>query len=351
MNEEAGDSMNEPNVGLVVIGKNEGKRLERALQAIVAQGLRAVYVDSGSTDGSVEVARNLGCEVVELDLARAFTAARARNTGYAKLCKVHPTLEFVQFIDGDCELNSDWIKNALQQMHNDPQAAAVGGRCREKFPDASIYNRLIDVEWNTPVGEATACGGNVLLRAAAFNEVGGFNEEFAAGEEPEMCLRMRRAGWRIWRIDAEMVLHDADITTWKQWWMRSKRSGVAYAQGAWTHGLGTERYNLRDCARIWFWALALPTGVALLAFVNPLASGCLAIGAYGTLLFRLMRERLKKGDGPGFALRYSFYTIAAKLPQLTGQFEFLLSRRSRVIDHRSAGVRSKKENDEVQATS
>ncbi len=326
------------NVGVVVIGKNEGVRLHRSLASIHKQSLPTVYVDSGSSDGSVAFAKQLGCEVIELNMERPFTAARARNTGARRLLSANSQLEYVQFIDGDCEMDSDWIDAALAQMAKVPNAAAVGGRCREKFPNATIYNRIIDAEWDTEVGEAKACGGNVLLRAEAFLDVGGFDEAFAAGEEPEMCLRLRERGWTIWRIDAEMVLHDADITAWKQWWQRSKRSGVAFAQGAWTHGGNAERYNVRDCARIWFWAGALPLGAVALNPVTAGASSLGAVGGYGILLTKLIRERLSKGDPLRIATAHALFNLGAKFPQLQGQIEFLRRRKSAVIDHRNAGT-------------
>ena len=76
-------------------------------------------------------------------------------------------------------------------------------------PEASVYNRLCDFEWDTPVGDAEACGGDFLARAAAFGSVGGFDERMIAGEEPELCYRLRRGGWRIHRADHAMTLHDA----------------------------------------------------------------------------------------------------------------------------------------------
>ena len=63
-----------------------------------------VYVDSGSNDGSVQRARHLGADVIELDMRVPFTAARARNVGFRRLREISPDIEYVQFVDGDCEL-------------------------------------------------------------------------------------------------------------------------------------------------------------------------------------------------------------------------------------------------------
>src|SRR5262249_31855539 len=157
-----------------------------------------VYVDSGSSDGSVELARSLAADVVELDASRPFTAARARNTGFERALLRNPNLQFVQFVDGDCELAPRWLATAQPAMAGDPSLAAVFGRLRERHPEQSIYNRLCEIEWNLVApGPADACGGNALFRAAAFRDAGGFDAELPAGEEGELCLRLRRAGHTI----------------------------------------------------------------------------------------------------------------------------------------------------------
>src|SRR5690606_7009146 len=160
-------------LGVVTIGRNEGERLRRGLEALrrlLPEATPIVYVDSGSTDGSVAMARSLGVEVVELDMSTPFTMARGRNAGYEHLTRAHPDIEFVQFIDGDCELVEGWIERALQKFEEDSRIGVVSGRRRERFPEASIYNQLADVEWNTPIGEVKYCHGDAMMRIAAFDE-------------------------------------------------------------------------------------------------------------------------------------------------------------------------------------
>ena len=105
-------------VGVVAIGRNEGERLKRCLTAAVAQAGHVVYVDSGSTDGSVAFAQSLGVEVVvlEVDSAKPFTAARARNAGFHRLIEIAPDLAFVQFVDGDCELVEGYIAQGARRI-------------------------------------------------------------------------------------------------------------------------------------------------------------------------------------------------------------------------------------------
>ena len=184
--------MNSPPVtGAVIIGRNEGDRLRLCLESVLTQIAHVVYVDSGSSDNSVENARSAGAEVVELDMSTPFTAARARNAGLAALTQSHE-IDFVQFVDGDCVLHEGWIAHAVEFLSEHSDAGVAFGRLRERFPDASIYNRMCDWEWNSPVGITKSCGGIALMRVAALNDVEGFDPSLIAGEEPELRVRLRR---------------------------------------------------------------------------------------------------------------------------------------------------------------
>ena len=231
-------------IGFVVIGRNEGTRLEPSLKSVLSISNRVIYSNSASTDGSPELAAKLGAIVVTLPADGQLSAARGRNAGYAELKKRFPECDAVQFLDGDCILQPGWIDAALTFLREHPKVAVVCGRRFEAFPDASIYNALCDQEWNTPIGEATECGGDALMRAEAFDQVGGYRPTLRAGEEPEMTARMRAAGWKIWRIDAPMTEHDAKILTLRQWWQRTQRGGYGFAQ-AWQATRGSSAAPLR----------------------------------------------------------------------------------------------------------
>ena len=220
------------------------------------------------TDDSVAWAKSQGVDVVELDVSCGFTAARARNAGFRRLMELEPELAFVQFVDGDCELISSWPARALEFLHDHPQVCAVFGRRREQHPERSIYNRICDAEWDVPIGEARSCGGDVMMRTAALAGVGGYRDDLIAGEEPELCVRLRAAGWSIWRIDGEMTLHDAAILRFGQWWRRNVRSGYAFALGSHLHGAPPERLWVWESRRAWIWGVGIPVvaGMSAMAF-------------------------------------------------------------------------------------
>lgn len=312
------DAARPPVIDAVAIGRNEGARLIRCLESLERAGLRhVVYVDSGSSDASVAEARARGAIVVRLDMERPFTAARARNAGVEALPRGPEAADLIQFIDGDCTLDPGWIPQGAAFLRDHPRAAVACGRLREIAPEASVYNRLIDREWDTPVGLTRACGGIALFRAAAFHAAGGFDAGLIAGEEPELCLRLRRAGWQIWRLDAEMARHDAAMHRFGQWWRRARRGGYAYALGAALHGASAERHNVAPMRRALLWGLGVPAAAILgAALVHPLLLGLL-------LAWPLQVLRLWRRDGDGL---HALFLTLGKLPEALGVLEYALGR-------------------------
>jgi len=366
-------------VGFVAIGRNEGERLRRCLLSIPRSTGRTVYVDSGSVDGSIELARRLGAEVVELDASVPFTAARARNAGIAQLLEAprgdaarsvarddasnsHPfgcstpsgvpqrlavvrsgsrrlaaapagdPVEFVLVLDGDCELVPGFVEAALRVMIEETRTAVVCGRRRERHREFSIYNALCDMEWNTPVGDAEACGGDALVRVAAFREVGGYEGSIIAGEEPELCLRLRRHGFGVRRIDCDMTLHDAAMTRFSEWWRRAVRAGHAYAELYALH-----RHWGREVRSMVFYAFVVPV-IAVAA--APATSGLsLALFAAHALLYlRVARHRRRAGDRRRDAALYALFCVIAKFAHLAGALRYamnrLFRRRAAIIEYK-----------------
>ena len=326
-------------IGIVVVGQNEGDRLHRALSSTLTANRQVIYVDSGSTDHSVALAKSLGVEVVELDPKYALTAARAYNCGVKHLQQLAPSVEFVQFLDGDCELVADWLDSAFATMERDSAIAVICGRRREEFRNRNIFHRLIDMEWNTRIGELTECGAEGLMRLSLFNEVGGFNETLIAGDEPELCLRLRRAGGKVIRIDADVSLHDVRMSHVGQWWTRTLRNGYSIAENAWRYGTAQEQFCLKQSLSIWLWALVIP-GLAIAAALPTQGLSLVALLLlYSFQTYRVARYRnLAHGDAHPDAWLYGLFCILGKLPELQGQIKFwlrlALGRRRGIVEYK-----------------
>lgn len=311
-------------VGIVVIGRNEGERLKGCLRSI--GGYPCVYVDSGSSDGSLEFARSINVLCVELDMAMPFTAARARNAGFGALMLHIPDLRYVMFVDGDCEIQPGWVEKAASALTADVDVAGVCGRRRERYPNSSIYNRLCDIEWSTPVGVTESCGGDALYRVDALQQVGGFDPSFIAGEEPELCFRLRQAGYKIHRLDAEMTLHDADMFTFRQWWKRAERSGYAFFLNARKHGGSAEKFKRREVFSIFFWAAATLGLILLTAVTGSLLPLFTMLAVFCLQVVRIAgrSHRVREHFGRRATYQYAGFVMLAKVPQCIGILKAML---------------------------
>ena len=319
-----------PTCGIVIIGRNEGDRLRICLGSVIPTGQPVVYVDSGSVDGSAAFARSRGCVVVELDPALPFTAARARNEGFARLTSEFGELNYVQFIDGDCELQPGWLDRGTTYLDGSSETFVVCGRVTERHPEASVYNRLCAIEWRMPLGEIRACGGIFMTRVAAFKAVSGFRPEVVAAEDDDLCLRLRETGGRIIHLDADMVLHDAAMMTFGSWWKRAKRSGYAFAQGHRLHGRRTtdDQHFLRNYRSIWFWSVGLPA-LALLPAWPTGGVSLVLLAAIPLQMVRVARHERSFNTSWRDALLFGIFTIAFKVPALLGVFEYRWRRHGR----------------------
>ena len=335
-------------LGVIAIGRNEGERLRRCLESTVGRGLPVVYVDSNSNDGSPELAQSMGADVLHLDLSQPFSAARARNAGFERLLRTNPDLRFVQFVDGDCEIVPGWIDRARSELDMRADVAVVCGRRRERFPHASVYNRLADMEWDTPIGETSSCGGDSLMRVGPFQESGGFDPSVAAGEEPELCQRLRGKGWKILRIDAEMTLHDSAMLHWSQWWRRSVRSGYGAMDVA--SRFGSEGLFTAQVRSARAWGIGLPLAALLAAGL-----GSIFFGVEGAIVFALLiivvlplqmlriaiRQR-RRSKSLFDAVAYGILMMLGKWAYLIGELKYRRDRRSgrntRLIEYKSVST-------------
>jgi GT2 family glycosyltransferase len=319
--------------GAVAIGRNEGQRLRLCLKSLSA-ARALVYVDSGSTDGSVQWARDHGVIVVELDRNLPFTAARGRNAGFRRLRKIAPDLLYVQFADGDCELVKGWVEHATSFLDSHIDVGAVFGRLRERHPERSVYNWLCDREWDRPAGEVRSCAGNVMMRVDAFCAVGGYRDDVIAAEEDELCIRLRAEGWRIWGLDADMALHDASMMHFGQWWRRTLRSGYGFALGAYLHGASAEQHFVWESRRAWIWGIWLPLACLALG----LMFGPWGWAAWLIYPLQISRQTVRNPGPMRDRALLALFQVLARFAEALGQIRFmrdrLVGRQAQLIEHK-----------------
>ena len=310
-----------PSMSIVVIGRNEGERLVRCLESVRAadypsERIELIYVDSDSTDDSCAVAERFGAKVIRIKPDRPCAAA-GRNAGLRAVSH-----ELVHFLDGDTILNPPWLRKAVQAIA-DPTVACVFGRREEMSPQATIYNFWAHYDWYVPPGPAASCAGDALFKREALTWAGGFDESLIAGEEPDLCYRIRSGrGLTILSLDEPMTQHDMNMTRFGQYWKRCMRSGHAYAEVGRRHpGLGTWR---RARWRNLLYAGGLPA-VGVLSIVSrswwPLAFAV----AWVTLAItrNAIRWHKQVGSMRG-AVLYSSHHYLCKFPAALGQCSYWL---------------------------
>ena len=332
-------------ISVVVIGRNEGPRLVRCLESVRQANwghaqYELLYVDSRSTDDSVNAAQVMGATVMVLEDASP-CASKARNLGWQAASG-----EFVLFLDGDTELHPDFVQQALQTL-KESRLCAVWGHRRESRPTQSLYTRVLDLDWIYPTGRTLYFGGDVLVRRSALTEVNGFDPSLKAGEEPEMCARLRAAGWEIEHIDAPMTQHDLAVNTFRAYWLRAYRSGIAYAEVAhrmrakgdilWQHESKRDfRHGVLFLLSPLLLACAAWLDVRLLLVMLALA---LMLG------FRTARRCAWKAPGQWtLCMLYAVHTHFQKIPALFGQLKWQHAHRNQAdvsfVDYKSESQRN-----------
>jgi cellulose synthase/poly-beta-1,6-N-acetylglucosamine synthase-like glycosyltransferase len=331
-----------PVVSVVIIGRNEGVRLFACLRSVMAAHwsvpMEMIYVDSGSSDGSVVQARARSARTCSI--APPYSAAAARNAGL-DLARG----KFVLFLDGDTVLDANFPGQALQALsHAGKHTACVWGHRRESDACQSLYTRALDLDWVFPIGETEFCGGDALFRREALEQVGGFDAGLIAGEEPELCRRLRALGWRVLHIDAPMTSHDLGIRYFSQYWKRCERAGHAYASIARRFaGSADPLWHAESRRNVWHALvltalLLLPAFNALLTalFANPadaglaaLASAVGSVGVLAALVLRSAQRHAWKADSANLALLYGLHSHLQQFPVLAGQLGFWLRKQRR----------------------
>lgn len=327
-----------PQLSVVIIGRNEGQRLVDCIRSVQAmnnspENMEIIYVDSDSTDGSPERAKTLGVQVLVVHPERP-AAAIGRNAGWRAA-----TAPFILFLDGDTILNPDFVKAALPSF-DDPVVAVVCGHLRERFPYASLYQRVMDLDWFSQPGVSEFCGGIALIRRAVLEEVNGFDSRLIAGEEPEMCQRIRIHNYLILHIDQEMALHDLAITYWSQYWQRAIRTGHAYAEIftllrksslATFYQNKTEGILWQHESRKNFFNAGILTGIFIVGFIIALLLISPWPLLFSVLLFLLLsvRSAVKarwKSTNPMTLFLYGLHSQFQHIPIAIGQLSYYYNR-------------------------
>ncbi|HAI69541.1 MAG TPA: glycosyl transferase family 2 [Gammaproteobacteria bacterium] len=332
--------MKTPQLSVVIIGRNEGQRLVDCIRSVQAindppENVEIIYVDSDSTDGSPAQAKALGAKVRVVHPERP-AAAIGRNAGWRVA-----QAPLVLFLDGDTILHPDFVNVALPSF-NDPKVAIVWGHLRERYPHASVYQRVLDLDWIYPPGPSEFCGGIALMRRQVLEEVDGYHSQLIAGEEPEMCQRIRANDYIILHLDQKMALHDLAMNRWSQYWQRAVRAGHAYAEVSTLFRNTTTPLWQSELRKNFFKASVL-TGIFMVGLIATFLMRTWWPLALSVLVFLLLSVRTAikarwKSSNPLTLFLYGLHSQFQCLPIAIGQLSYYYHRwrgqRRRLIEYK-----------------
>ncbi len=307
-------------IDCVIIGRNVEKTLKSCIESVEASQytrgkVKIIYVDGGSSDASVLIARAVpDVEVIEIGDVQP-TPGLGRNLGFRA-----GSAPFIQFIDADTTLSPDWLQVGTKHMAEG--VGAVFGQRKEAKRDATRYNMIADIEWTPLTGDAF--GGDVLIRRSVIEERGGYDEDMVAGEDPELAQRIVKAGHKIIHVAAPMTEHDIDMHRWDQWWRRAYRTGYGFASVQKRHPGACHEEMQRILRRGGVSVLAIIVGVILAAF----SSWWLLLWLGAALLilwpriFKIEQFQKARGIPLDEAALYAWHCSLVVVPQFFGVMRY-----------------------------
>jgi glycosyltransferase involved in cell wall biosynthesis len=197
---------------VVIITKDQGWNVRRLIESVLREtegrpGTEIILVDSASSDDTVDVASEYPIRVIRLSKRQRLTAAAGRHAGLSQTGG-----DVVLFLDGDMELRRGWIDAALGLFARRPDIAVISGEVIDQPIRARCLRAVESVGeiQRASFSEVTHGGGAAAYRRSVLDRVGSFNPYLFSDEEPELCLRIRHAGYRIVRLDRPIADHYSD---------------------------------------------------------------------------------------------------------------------------------------------
>jgi len=218
---------NVPCVSIIIIGKNEESNLGNCFRSVLemdypADRFEVIYVDTGSTDRSLEIARKSNVRAVE-EHAQFPSPGLARNRGIQEA-----QYDIIHFIDGDMTIDSGYLRKAVSFLDTD-RIACVIGNVSERRSDRSFLARVLNYPWSirrSGFVEAPGAGGTFLK--GVLQMINGYNPLILKGQETELGYRIRQKGYRIYKIEHTMGVHHYGINNLCDLAKRSYLMGISY---------------------------------------------------------------------------------------------------------------------------
>lgn len=194
-------------VSVIIKTLNEARYIERAIrsaiEAVRIVGGEVILADSGSSDGTVTIARRFPVRIVRLRDIEERSCGIGPQLGYQVADG-----RYVYILDGDMELDPAFLPNALAAMAENPRLGGVAGMVEECSEASYQFRGRKRRNSQRGPGPARVLEMGGLYRREALEDVGYFsNRNLHACEELELALRLSSAGWEMRRLPVRSVRH------------------------------------------------------------------------------------------------------------------------------------------------
>jgi len=253
---------NLPLISVVIIGLNISEKVVNCIKSVKESkypNLEIIYVDGGSSDGSVEKVKKLGyVKVIESNHENQ-TGGRQRNIGWRS-----SKSDLIQFLDGDVLMDPNWINHAFKKIND--RFIAVCGYRKERYPNKNWYNLINDIDWEKNIGETHHFGAEVLIKKSVLDDVGGYDDELISGQNGDISFRIKEKGYHILRIDKIMSYHNIKKNNFRKYFWRNFRHGYGHIQVAIRHYKKNGRRLLNNYIKIVIKGILNPVLILLFIF-------------------------------------------------------------------------------------
>jgi glycosyltransferase involved in cell wall biosynthesis len=234
-----------PQLSIVIRCFNEGRHIGRLLHGVTQQTLRGVeiiIVDSGSTDGTVEVAKRYPTRTVSIK-PEDFSFGHSLNVG----CQTARG-EFVVIASGHVyPLYKDWLEKLIMPFE-DPKIALVYGKQRgtatTAFSEHQVFAKWFAEESNLHQGHPFCNNANAAIRREVWEKLP-YNEELTGLEDIDWARRAIKMGFKIAYVADAQVAHVHHETA-QQTYNRYRREAIALK-----HIFPDEHFHFGDFLRLY----------------------------------------------------------------------------------------------------
>ena len=214
-------------VSIVIRTYNEQRHLPELLSSIQEQktdlSYEIVIVDSGSTDGTLDIAKSFHCVIQRISKAE-FTFGRSLNIG----CRAARG-EILVFISGHCvPCECDWLSRLVEPVGSGLAEYSYGrqvGRNGTKFSELQVFSKYFPDFSRVPQDGFYCNNANASLSRAAWQTFG-FDESLTGLEDLKMAKSIAGSGGAIAYVAEAPVFHIHD-ETWHQVRIRYEREALA----------------------------------------------------------------------------------------------------------------------------